>query len=577
MPVLPSEAIFRLLSPSFIITAQVRIVFVVCDVSWCARLDPGGSDRAKFKKGVTPISTETIVSIVLSLIVGAVVGAGVFELFRRRVTGAKQAEAEELAKQVVQNAQREAENVLKEARFEAKDLAFKAKSEFEQEQKAKLGELSGVEKRLIQREGVLDGKLTAVEKRESEARKREQDFAKREEGLAAKETACAKAEREHREALERVAGMTAEEAKKQLIVEMESQAKLDAVGIAKRTIEEARENAEREAREIITSSIQRVVRDYVSESTISVVPIPNDAMKGRIIGREGRNIRALEAATGIDLIIDETPEAVIISGFDPLRREIAKVSLERLMHDGRIHPTRIEEIVEKVKVDIDKLMYEEAEKIIFELGLSDFNPELIKVLGRLKYRTSYGQNNLYHAREASYICGIMASELGLDVKLARRGALLHDIGKAVSHEEEGPHAMLGAEIAKKYGESAKIVNAIAAHHEQVEPICPESVLVAAAEALSAARPGARREALESYVKRLEKLESLATGHKGVQKAYAIQAGREIRVIVRQEDITDSESFQLSRELAKKIEQELTYPGQIKVTVIRESRYVEYAK
>ena len=530
-----------------------------------------------FKKGVTPISTATMVYIILSVIFGAVVGAGVFEVLRRRVAGAKQAEAEDLVKQVVQNAQREAENILKEARFEAKNLAFQAKAEFEQEQKAKLGELSAMEKRLIQREGGLDGKLAAIEKRESESRKREIDFAKREEGLAAKESACAKVEREHREALERVAGMTAEEAKKQLILEMESQARLDAVGIAKRTIEEARENAEREAREIITSSIQRVVRDYVSESTISVVPIPNDAMKGRIIGREGRNIRALEAATGIDLIIDETPEAVIISGFDPLRREIAKVSLERLMHDGRIHPTRIEEIVEKVKVDIDKLMYEEAEKIIFELGLSDFHPELIKVLGRLKYRTSYGQNNLYHAREASYICGIMASELGLDVRLARRGALLHDIGKAVSHEEEGPHAMLGAEIAKKYGESPKIVNAIAAHHEQVEPICPESVLVAAAEALSAARPGARREALESYVKRLEKLESLATGHKGVQKAYAIQAGREIRVIVRQEDITDAESFQLSRELAKKIEQELTYPGQIKVTVIRESRYVEYAK
>jgi ribonucrease Y len=534
-------------------------------------------DLIVFKKGVTPISTSTVVYIILSLIFGAVAGAGVFDFLRRRMTGAKQAEAEDLAKQVVQNAQREAENVVKEARFEAKDLVFKAKSEFEQEQKTKLAELSTVEKRLIQREGGLDGKVAALEKRETESRKREADFAKREEGLAVKESACLKAEREHRDALERVAGMTADEAKKQLILEMESQAKLDAVGLAKRTIEEARENAEREAREIITSSIQRVVRDYVAESTISVVPIANDAMKGRIIGREGRNIRALEAATGIDLIIDETPEAVIISGFDPLRREIAKVSLERLMHDGRIHPTRIEEIVEKVKVDIDKLMYEEAEKIIFELGLSDFHPELIKVLGRLKYRTSYGQNNLYHAREASYICGIMASELGLDVRLARRGALLHDIGKAVSHEEEGPHAMLGAEIAKKYGESPKIVNAIAAHHEQVEPICPESVLVAAAEALSAARPGARREALESYVKRLEKLESLATGHKGVQKAYAIQAGREIRVIVRQEDITDAESFQLSRELAKKIEQELTYPGQIKVTVIRESRYVEYAK
>jgi ribonuclease Y len=300
-------------------------------------------------------------------------------------------------------------------------------------------------------------------------------------------------------------------------------------------------------------------------------------MKGRIIGREGRNIRAIEAATGIDLIIDETPEAVIISGFDPLRREVAKISLERLMHDGRIHPTRIEEIVEKVKTDLDKLMIEEAEKIIFELGLSDFNPELVKVLGRLKYRTSYGQNNLYHAREAAYICGIMASELGLDVKLAKRGALLHDIGKAVSHEEEGPHAMLGADLAKRYGESEKIVNAIAAHHEQVEPICPEAVLVASAEALSAARPGARREALESYVKRLEKLESLAVGFGGVQKAYAIQAGREIRVIVRQEELNDAESSLLSRDLAKKIEQELTYPGQIKVTVIRESRFVDFAK
>lgn len=528
------------------------------------------------EKGVSPISTS-IVAYILCALFGALVGVGLYEVVRRNLASARRAEMEAQSKQVLQQAQREAENVLKEARLEAKDLVFQAKSELEKEQKAKLVELSTVEKRLIQREEGLDRKMATLEKRESDLQKRDYEFGRREEGLAAKEAACAKAEREHREALERVAGMTAEEAKKQLIAEMETQARFDAAGIAKRTIEEARENAEREAREIITTSIQRVVRDYVSESTISVVPIPNDAMKGRIIGREGRNIRAIEAATGIDLIIDETPEAVIISGFDPLRREIAKVSLERLMHDGRIHPTRIEEIVEKVKADIDKLMYEEAEKIIFELGLSDFNPELIKVLGRLKYRTSYGQNNLYHAREAAYICGIMASELGLDVRLARRGALLHDIGKAVSHEEEGPHAMLGAELAKKYGESPKIVNAIAAHHEQVEPICPESVLVAAAEALSAARPGARREALESYVKRLEKLESLAIGQKGVQKAYAIQAGREIRVIVRQEDITDAESFQLSRELAKKIEQELTYPGQIKVTVIRESRYVEYAK
>jgi ribonuclease Y len=492
-------------------------------------------------------------------------------------SAAKQSQAQEQSRQTLQNAQREAENIVKEAKLEAKDLIFQSKAELEKEQKLKLAELSTVEKRLTQREETLEKRISVLDRRDSDAQKREQELAKRDERLTAKEAACAQVEKEHREALERVAGMTADEAKKHLLQEMESQARLDAAGIAKRTLEEARENAEREAREIITTSIQRVVRDYVSESTISVVPIPNDAMKGRIIGREGRNIRAIEAATGIDLIIDETPEAVIVSGFDPLRREIAKVSLERLMHDGRIHPTRIEEIVEKVKTDIDKLMVEEAEKIIFELGLSDFHPELVRVLGRLKYRTSYGQNNLYHAREASYICGIMASELGLDVKLARRGALLHDIGKAVSHEEEGPHAMLGAEIAKKYGESEKIVNAIAAHHEQVAPLCPEAVLVAAAEALSAARPGARREALESYVKRLEKLESLATAVKGVQKAYAIQAGREIRVIVRQEDVTDSESFQLSRDLAKKIEQELTYPGQIKVTVIRESRYVEYAK
>ena len=518
-----------------------------------------------------------IVMYILVGLVGAFLGAGLFELVRRSSATAKRAQEEDQARQTIQNAQREAENIVKEAKLEAKDLVFQSKAELEKEQKAKLLELSMTEKRLVQREEAIDKRISVLDKRDADGQKRDQELIRKEEKLLAKEAACAQAEREHREALERVAGMTADEAKRHLLQEMESQARLDAAGIAKRTLEEARENAEREAREIITTSIQRVVRDYVSESTISVVPIPNDAMKGRIIGREGRNIRAIEAATGIDLIIDETPEAVIISGFDPLRREIAKVSLERLMHDGRIHPTRIEEIVEKVKVDIDKLMYEEAEKIIFELGLSDFHPELIKVLGRLKYRTSYGQNNLYHAREASYICGIMASELGLDVRLARRGALLHDIGKAVSHEEEGPHAMLGAEIAKKYGESEKIVNAIAAHHEQVEPICPESVLVAAAEALSAARPGARREALESYVKRLEKLESLAHAQKGVQKAYAIQAGREIRVIVRQEDVTDSESFQLSRELAKKIEQELTYPGQIKVTVIRESRYIEYAK
>lgn len=518
-----------------------------------------------------------IVTYVIAGMLGSLAGVGGYLLVRRNTLRTQQSQADEQAGRVKQNAAREAETLTKEARVEAKDLLLQARTGLEKEQKEKRAEMGAVEKKLFQREEQLERKAGSLERGETEVQKREAALAKHEAALAASAAACERVTKEHRQALERVAGLTVEEAKRQLIGAIESDAKLEATGVAKRIVDEAKEGAEREAREIIARSIQRVTRDYVAEATLSVVPIANDAMKGRIIGREGRNIRAIEAATGIDLIVDETPEAVVISGFDPLRREIAKVSLERLMHDGRIHPTRIEEVVDKVKTDIDKLMIEEAEKIIFELGLSDFNPEIVRVLGRLKYRTSYGQNNLYHSREAAYICGTMAAELGLDVKLAKRGALLHDIGKSVSHEEEGTHAMLGADIAKKYGESAKIINAIAAHHEQVEPICPETVLVAAAEALSAARPGARREALESYVKRLEKLESLATGFKGVQKAYAIQAGREIRVIVRQEEVSDTESSLMSRDLAKKIEQELTYPGQIKVTVIRESRYTEIAK
>jgi ribonuclease Y len=519
----------------------------------------------------------TVAVYVVVAILGAAVGIALSMVLRRKALRDSRALAEGQARQLLQGAEREAENLLKEAKLEAKDTLIQGRAQLEREQKEKHSELGVHEKRLLQREESLDRKTSSLERRETEAQKREKALLEREETVAAKELACDRALKDHRQALERVAGMTVEEGKRQLLSGIESEAKLDAAGLAKRILDEAKEGAEREAKEIIARSIQRVTRDYVSEATISVVPIPNDGMKGRIIGREGRNIRAIEAATGIDLIIDETPEAVIISGFDPLRREIAKVSLERLMQDGRIHPTRIEEIVEKVKTDLDKMMMEEAEKVIYEVGLSDFHPDLIKVLGRLKYRTSYGQNNLYHAREAAYICGIMASELGLDVKLAKRGALLHDIGKAVSQEEEGPHAMLGADMAKRYGESPKVVNAIAAHHEQVDPICPETVLVASAEALSAARPGARREALESYVKRLEKLEGLAASFKGVQKAYAIQAGREIRVIVRQEEVGDAESALLSRELAKKIEQELTYPGQIKVTVIRESRFVDIAK
>ncbi len=522
------------------------------------------------------ISTALIIQIFIGIL-GVVLGFALKGLVQRQRETSKRLETEEQLRQLKQTAERDAENVVKEAKIEAKDLLFQAKSDIERREKDKRAELTAAEKKLFQREEAFDRKFSGLEKREEDVRKQEKVLRKREDDIAGRESACEQVVREHRQALEGVAGMTVDEAKRQLLNEIESEARLDAALLSKRIIDEARENAEREAQQIVAHSIQRITRDYVNEATISVVPLSSDGMKGRIIGREGRNIRALEAATGVDLIIDETPEAVIVSGFDPLRREIAKISLERLMQDGRIHPTRIEEVVEKVKTDLDKIMREEAEKVIFEVGLSNFHPEIVKLLGRLKYRTSYGQNNLYHAREASYICGIMAAELGLDVKLAKRGALLHDIGKVVSHEEEGTHAMLGAEMAKKFGESELVVNAIAAHHEQVEPLCPESVLVASAEALSAARPGARRETLEAYVKRLEKLESLATGFNGVDKAYAIQAGREIRVIVRQGELDDAKTFTLSRELAKKIEQELTYPGQIKVTVIRENRFIEFAK
>jgi ribonuclease Y len=486
-------------------------------------------------------------------------------------------DAEDRAAQIVRTAEKEAETRGREARLEAKDLIVQAKADLDKEAQAQRAEILALEKRFLQKEEALDRKVATCDRREADIQKKEKAVDHQEAALADREAQVERLARERAAALEQVSGMTAEEAKACLLREIEAEARFDAAKMIKRVQDEAKETADREAKDIITRSIQRITRDYVSEATISVVAIPNDSMKGRIIGREGRNIRALEAATGIDLVVDETPEAVLISGFDPLRREIAKIALERLMADGRIHPTRIEEVVEKVKTDLDKMMIEEAEKVLFELSIPGVNPEIVKLLGRLKFRTSYGQNNLYHAREAAYICGIMAAELELDVKLARRGALMHDMGKALSQEEEGPHAIIGAEFAKRYGELDKVVNAIAAHHEQVEPICPETVLVAAAESLSAARPGARRETVEAYIKRLEKLEKLAVDYKGVEKAYAIQAGREIRVIVKQESITDAECAVLSRDLARKIERELTYPGQIKVTVIRESRYVDIAK
>lgn len=498
-------------------------------------------------------------------------------LIQGKVVISRVRDAEDRAAQIIRAAEKEAETRAREAKLEAKDLIVQARAELDKEIQAQRAEILALEKKLIQKEESLDRKVATCERREADLQAKEKAVALREGAVAEKSAEAERLVRARLAALEQASGMTVEAAKAQILRDVEEEARFDAAKMIKRIQDEAKETAEREAKEIITRSIQRITRDYVAESTISVVTIPNDGMKGRIIGREGRNIRALEAATGVDLVVDETPEAVMVSGFDPLRREIAKVSLERLMADGRIHPTRIEEVVEKVRKDIDKMMLEEAEKILFELGIPGVHPEIVKLLGRLKFRTSYGQNNLYHAREAAYICGIMASELELDMKLARRGALMHDMGKALSQEEEGPHAIIGADFAKKYGEGVKVVNAIAAHHEQVEPICPETVLVAAAESLSAARPGARRETVEAYIKRLEKLERLAVDYRGVEKAYAIQAGREIRVIVKQDLITDVECAQLSRDLARKIEQELTYPGQIKVTVIRESRFTDIAK
>jgi ribonucrease Y len=521
-----------------------------------------------------------IITWVIALIVGMIFGlSGVAVGFylRREGISRKLQEAEEMAARVIRNAEQEAENKRREVQLENKGRLLQERTEFEKEIRERRSELSGLERRTLQREEQLDKRASVMDRRESDLNRLDREIVGREKVIREKELLLENGLREQRQQLERVSGITAEEAKKHLMHGMEEEARYDAAKMMKRIIDETREKAERESKEVMVTAMQRLSRDYIAEATISVVNLPNEGMKGRIIGREGRNIRALESATGIDLIIDDTPDAVIVSGFDPYRREIAKISLERLMSDGRIHPARIEEMVEKVKKDLDKLMREEAEKIIFDLGLQDFHPEIVKTLGRLKYRTSYGQNNLAHAREASFIAGIMASELGMDVKLSKRAALLHDIGKAVSHEEEGSHAALGADLVKRYGESPKVVNAVAAHHGEIEATCIESVLVMGAEGLSAARPGARRESVESYVKRLESLEQLASTFKGVEKAYAIQAGREIRIIVKQDEVSDAESAMISREIAKKVEQELTYPGQIKVTVIRENRYIEYAR
>lgn len=485
--------------------------------------------------------------------------------------------AENAAARIIEEAKRDAGAIKKEAEIQVKDSLIKEKMDFEKEVRETRREIQAFEKRLVSKEEALDKRVDSVEKRDSDLGRREAAIKSREKSIEDKSVECDRQVDEARKQLEQVAGMTREEAKRNLIDQMVEEAKHDSAKRIRVVEEGAKEEAVRKSQKIIALAIERLAGDFVAERSVTVVALPNDELKGKIIGREGRNIRALEAATGIDLIVDDTPETVVISGHNPIRREVARLSLEKLISDGRIHPGRIEEVVRKSEQELEEAIREAGQKAIFDVGVHGVHPEIIKLLGRLKYRYSYAQNVLLHSIEAAFICGMMASELGLNEKQARRAALLHDIGKAVDHEVEGSHAIIGAELARKYGESPKIVNAIAAHHEDVKAETILAPLVDAADALSGARPGARREMMESYVRRLEELERITNSFKGVEKSYAVQAGREVRIMVQHEIVSDDEASRMAREIARKIETEMTYPGQIKVTVIREMRSVDYAK
>lgn len=520
------------------------------------------------------------ISVLLFIII-LIVACGVGLLagfFIRKIVGESRLEsAEKNAEKIIAEAKKGAEMLEKEAQLQAKDTLYQTKADFDQEMAGKRAELQKLETRLLQREENIDKKVDVLDSKEIEINKKEGALAEKENWVKEQDKKYEALLSQEKARLEKIANITSEEAKKLLMERMENEARHDAAKKIKSIEDELKEQAAKKAKEIISLAVQRYAGEYVMEKTVSLVNLPNEEMKGRIIGREGRNIRALEAATGVDLIIDDTPEAVIISGFNPVRREVAKTALERLISDGRIHPARIEEIVAKVEQEIEAGIKEAGEQAALDVGVHGLHPEVIKMIGKLKYRTSFAQNIYQHSLEVAFLCGIMASELNLNVKQARRVGLLHDIGKAVDHEVEGPHATIGADLAKKYGESEEVVHAIAAHHDEVDPNNILAVLVQAADALSGARPGARREMLETYVKRLEDLERVANSFSGVEKSYAIQAGREVRIIVQNEQISEEESLMLSQDIARKIEKELNYPGQIKVTVIRETRAVEYAK
>ncbi len=510
-----------------------------------------------------------LVLIVLAFVIGLIIS--------RKSGEGRIAKAEALATKIIAEAEKSAEIKKKEALLEAKDEWFKAKQKFERETQIKKSEITKLEQALAVKENNLNRKVDVLSKKEGEINHREKALTVKEKVAESKEKELERLIAEQNTQLEKIAGMTSDEAKRLLISNLEAEARREAASMIKEIREEAERNADKEARNIIIQAIQRCAADYSAESCVSVVNLPSDEMKGRIIGREGRNIRSFETATGIDVIVDDTPEAVILSGYDPVRREVARMALEKLIIDGRIHPSRIEEVVGKAEKEMEVIVRETGEQACFDVGVHGVHPEIVKLLGKLNFRTSYGQNVLQHSKEVAMICGIMAAELGLDGTMAKRAGLLHDIGKAIDRETEGTHTQIGLEFASKFNENPVILNAIASHHEDIPMETPFSVLVQSADAISGARPGARRETLEGYIKRLEKLEEMADGFKGVAKAYAIQAGREIRVIVEAEQVDDVGSANLASEIARKIESEMEYPGQIKVTVIREVRAVDYAK